>query len=89
RAVIAWEGAEARLRAAHERVAQRAKEGQSLPRSFGVPRARAPRPQHLERNDTRASAPRPSRTPGSVGAPLRTPAASARGAVSQTGYSSE
>jgi hypothetical protein len=47
RAVIAWEDAEARLRAAHERVLQRAKEGQSLPRSFGVPRAGARRPQSL------------------------------------------
>src|SRR5260370_38665406 len=42
--VIPWEGAEARLRAAHERVQQRAKEGQSLPRSFGCARAGARRP---------------------------------------------
>jgi hypothetical protein len=34
-----WEGAEARLKAAHERVIQRAKEGQVLPRSMGIPRA--------------------------------------------------
>jgi hypothetical protein len=47
RAVIPWEGAEARLRAAHERVVQRAKEGQTLPRSFGIPRAGARRPQSL------------------------------------------
>jgi len=47
RAIIHWEGAEARLQAAHERVLQRAKEGQSLPRSFGVPRARARRPSSL------------------------------------------
>jgi hypothetical protein len=47
RAVIPWEASEARLRAAHERVLQRAKEGQSLPRSFGVPRAGARRPQSL------------------------------------------
>jgi hypothetical protein len=40
-----WEGAEARLRAAHERVTQRANEGQSLPRSMGIPRAGARRPQ--------------------------------------------
>src|SRR6266478_10109880 len=33
-----WEGAEARLRAAHERVLQRANEGQSLPQSFGLAR---------------------------------------------------
>jgi transposase len=36
-----WEGAEARLRAAHERVHQRAKAGQVLPQSMGIPRARA------------------------------------------------
>jgi hypothetical protein len=47
RAVIPWEGAEARLRAAHERVQQRAKEGQPLPRSFGIPRAGARRPHSL------------------------------------------
>jgi hypothetical protein len=46
-AVIPWESAEARLQAAHARVLQRAKEGQSLPRSMGVPRARARRPQSL------------------------------------------
>jgi hypothetical protein len=40
-----WEGAEARLRAAHERTAQRAKEGQSLPRSFGLTRAGARLPK--------------------------------------------
>jgi transposase len=43
--VIPWEGAEARLRAAHERVIQRANEGQVLPRSMGIPRARARLPQ--------------------------------------------
>ena len=47
RAVIPWESAEARLQAAHARVLQRANEGQSLPRSMGVPRARARRPQSL------------------------------------------
>ena len=45
--VILWESAEARLQAAHERVLQRANEGQSLPRSMGVPRAGARRPQSL------------------------------------------
>jgi len=45
--VIPWEGAEARLRAAHEQVQQRANEGQSLPRSMGVPRAGARRPGSL------------------------------------------
>ena len=43
--VIPWEGAEARLRRAHERVQQRANEGQSLPRSMGHARARARRPE--------------------------------------------
>jgi hypothetical protein len=43
--VSPWEGAEARLRLAHERVQQRANEGQSLPRSMGVPRAGARRPE--------------------------------------------
>ncbi len=43
--VIAWEGAEARLRAAHERTIQRANEGQVLPRSMGIPRARARLPK--------------------------------------------
>ncbi len=43
--VIPWEGAEARLRAAHERVQQRANEGQTLPRSMGHARARARRPE--------------------------------------------
>jgi hypothetical protein len=47
RAVIPWEASEARLRAAHERVVQRANEGQSLPRSFGIPRAGARRPSSL------------------------------------------
>ncbi|WP_075164231.1 zinc ribbon domain-containing protein [Ktedonobacter racemifer] len=42
-----WEGAEARLRAAHERTAQRAKEGQILPRSFGISRAGARLPKSL------------------------------------------
>jgi hypothetical protein len=45
RYVIPWEGAEARLRAAHERVIQRANAGQCLPQSMGVPRARVRRPQ--------------------------------------------
>jgi hypothetical protein len=36
-----WEGAEARLRTAHEQLLQRANEGQVLPRSFGIPRAGA------------------------------------------------
>ncbi|GHO49726.1 hypothetical protein [Ktedonospora formicarum] len=43
-----WEGAEARLRAAHERLIQRAKEGQVLPRSLGLTRARARLPKSSE-----------------------------------------
>jgi hypothetical protein len=38
-------GGEARLKAVHERVIQRAKEGQVLPRSMGIPRAGARLPQ--------------------------------------------
>jgi hypothetical protein len=40
-----WEGADLRLRAAVEVLAQRAKEGQALPRSVGIPRAGARLPQ--------------------------------------------
>jgi hypothetical protein len=40
-----WEGAEARLRAAQERLEERAKEGQVLPRSMGMPRAGARLPK--------------------------------------------
>jgi len=40
-----WEGAEARLRAAHERSIQRANAGQVLSQSMGIPRARARLPQ--------------------------------------------
>jgi hypothetical protein len=46
-AAIPWEASEARLRAVHERVLKRANEGQALPRSFGIPRAGARRPQSL------------------------------------------
>jgi transposase len=42
-----WEGADLRLAAAVEVLKQRAKEGQSLPRSFGIPGARARRPENL------------------------------------------
>jgi hypothetical protein len=45
RYVIPWEGAEARLQAAHERATQRANEGQVMPRSMGIPRAGARLPQ--------------------------------------------
>ncbi len=47
RYVVPWDGAETRLRAAQERLLQRAKEGQVLPRSMGIPRARARQPQSL------------------------------------------
>ena len=43
--VIPWVGAEARLLAAHERATQRAKEGQVVPRSMGIPRAGARLPE--------------------------------------------
>ena len=42
-----WEGAEARLQAAHERAKHRANEGQVLPRSMGIPRAGARLPKSL------------------------------------------
>ena len=45
-----WEGAEARLRAAMERLHQRAKEGQVLPRSVGIPRAGARLPQSFAKS---------------------------------------
>jgi hypothetical protein len=45
-----WEGADLRLLAAVEALAQRAKEGQSLPRSVGIPRAGARLPQSLAPN---------------------------------------
>ena len=45
-----WEGADLRLRAALERLSQRAKEGQVLPRSVGISGARARLPQSLATN---------------------------------------
>jgi transposase len=45
-----WEGADLRLLAAVEVLVQRAKEGQSLPRSVGIPRAGARLPQSLAPN---------------------------------------
>jgi hypothetical protein len=45
-----WEGAELRLQAAVEVLQQRAKEGQSLPRSVGIPRAGARLPESLAPN---------------------------------------
>jgi hypothetical protein len=81
-AVIHWEASEARLRAAHERVAQRANEGQSLHRPLWRPQSRSPSASKSERTQTRASLPAHAGQTGSVEAPLRTPAASARGAIS-------
>lgn len=45
----AWDGVETRLQAAHDVVKQRANEGQSLPRSMSVPRARARQPESLSK----------------------------------------
>jgi hypothetical protein len=45
RYIVPWEGAEARLRAAHERVQERASAGQVMPQSMGISRAGARRPQ--------------------------------------------
>jgi hypothetical protein len=45
RYMLPWEGAEARLRAAHERVQERARAGQVVPQSMGISRAGARRPQ--------------------------------------------
>ena len=45
-----WEGADLRLLAAVEALAQRANEGQVLPRSVGIPRAGARLPQSLDPN---------------------------------------
>ncbi len=43
-----WESAETRLRAAMEDVIQRARAGEALPQSMGIPRARARLPRSLE-----------------------------------------
>ncbi len=47
---VYWEGAELRLRVALERVYQRAREGQTLPRSVGITGARARLPESLVTN---------------------------------------
>ncbi len=70
--VIPWEASEARLRAAHERVQQRANEGQSLPRSFGIPRAGARRSSSLSEPTQEPAVPASARATGSVEGPLRT-----------------
>jgi hypothetical protein len=46
-AVLTWGSAEAHLQAEHARVIQRANEGHPVPRSFGIPGARARRPACL------------------------------------------
>ncbi len=45
-----WAGVESRLKAVVEVLQQRAKEGQSLPQSFGIPGARARRPKSPQPN---------------------------------------
>jgi len=47
---VYWEGADLRLRAALERLHERAKEGQVLPRSVGITGARARLPESLVPN---------------------------------------
>src|SRR6266536_3068987 len=72
--VIGWEGAEARLRAAHERTKERANAGQVLPQSFGIPRAGARLSESLsEVTQELLFLSRGKRR--SVEAPLRTPRA--------------
>jgi hypothetical protein len=45
-----WAGVESRLKAVVEVLQQRANDGQSLPRSFGIPGARARRPKSPQPN---------------------------------------
>ena len=73
--VVGWEGAEARLRAAHERAIQRAKAGQVVPQSFGIPRAGARLPESLS-EATQELLFLSKGNSRSVEAPLRTPSAS-------------
>jgi hypothetical protein len=70
--VIGWEGAEARLRAAHERAMQRANAGQVLPQSFGIPRAGARLPESLSEATPELLLLSKGKS-RSVEAPLRTP----------------
>ena len=68
---------QARLLAAHEQVFQRAKEGQVLPQSLGVPRAGARRADQSKRPFSRASdgatASVVAQSPGSGRCVVRTP----------------
>ena len=73
--VVGWEGAEVRLWAAHERAIQRAKAGQVVPQSFGIPRAGARLPESL-REATQELLFLFKGNSRSVEAPLRTPRAS-------------
>ena len=73
--VVGWEGAEARLRAAHERAIQRAKAGQVVPQSFGIPRAGARLPESLS-EATQELLFLSKGNSRSVEAPLRPPSAS-------------
>src|SRR5258708_6554602 len=75
RYVIPWEGAEARLRAAHERATQRAKEGQVVPRSMGIPRAGARLPESRSEPTPEPVVLALSRPAGNVEGTLRTPRA--------------
>jgi hypothetical protein len=72
---------EARLRAAHERLLQRAKEGQALPRSMGISRAGARLPESPSQATQEPVFLALSRKARSVEAPLGTPVALARGAL--------
>ena len=77
--VVPWEGAEARLQAAHEQVIQRAKEGQVLPRSMGIPCAGARLPKSPSEATQELLFLSREREGRSVEAPPRTPRASAGG----------
>jgi len=77
--VVPWEGAEARLKAAHEQVIQRAKEGQVLPRSMGITYAGARLPKSPSEATQELLFLSREREGRSVEAPPRTPRASAGG----------
>ena len=68
-----WAGVESRLKAVVEVLQQRANEGQSLPRSFGIPGARARRPKSPQPNRQELASLSQSQA-RSVGTGTRTPA---------------
>ena len=70
--VVPWEGAEARLRAAHERVHQRANEGHIVPRTLAVPEPERVCPE-VEANLHQSLLPPPMRQVGSVDGTLEPP----------------